>query len=140
LTHEGKADWTDEARVRDFRPLSVKTRGKRKATPPRKGWANANYYYKLNPRKDNRDLNATGTNHGSLLVAVARIRYEKANRKSQAVFLCKHCGFSADVDWNAARNIRALAVLCNAAIELAIVEAKTGNGTAAEISRKATAL
>ena len=47
--------------MRDFRPLSVKTREKRKATPPRKGWANANYYYKLNPRKDNRDLSATGT-------------------------------------------------------------------------------
>ena len=58
----------------DFRPLSVKTRGKRKATPPRKGWANTNNYYKLNPRKDNRDLSATGTKHGSLLVAVARIR------------------------------------------------------------------
>jgi hypothetical protein len=60
--------------MRDFRPLSVKTREKRKATPPRKGWANANYYYKLNPRKDNRDLSATGTKHGFLLVAVARIR------------------------------------------------------------------
>jgi putative transposase len=65
---------------------------------------------------------------------------EKANRKSQAFFHCLHCGFSAHADWNAARNIRALAVSCNAAIELAIVEAKTGNGTAAEISRKATAL
>ncbi len=64
---------------------------------------------------------------------------EKANRKSQAEFLCKHCGFSANADWNAARNIRALAA-SKAATELAIVEAKTGNGTAAEISRKATAL
>gem|GEM_PF-1820308 len=44
--------------MRDFRPLSVKTRGKRKPTPPRTGWTNANYYYKLNPRKDNRDLSA----------------------------------------------------------------------------------
>src|SRR5271166_1160426 len=34
---------------------------------------------------------------------------EQANRKSQAEFLCKHCGFSANADWNAARNIRALA-------------------------------
>jgi putative transposase len=64
---------------------------------------------------------------------------EKANRKSQAVFLCLHCGFSADADWNAARNIRALAA-SKAATELAIVEAKAGYGTAAEISRKATAL
>jgi IS605 OrfB family transposase len=64
---------------------------------------------------------------------------EKANRKSQAEFLCKHCGFSANADWNAARNIRALAA-CKAATELAIVEAKTGNRIAAEISRKATAL
>jgi putative transposase len=62
---------------------------------------------------------------------------EKANRKTQAQFLCLQCGFSADADWNAARNIRALAE-CNAATGLAIVEAKTGNGTAAEISRKAT--
>jgi putative transposase len=36
---------------------------------------------------------------------------EQANRKSQAEFLCKHCGFSANADWNAARNhrLRALA-------------------------------
>jgi IS605 OrfB family transposase len=34
---------------------------------------------------------------------------ERGNRKSQSVFECKHCGFSADADWNAARNIRALA-------------------------------
>ncbi|MGO9922629.1 MAG: zinc ribbon domain-containing protein [Isosphaeraceae bacterium] len=35
---------------------------------------------------------------------------EKANRKSQAVFLCKHCGFSANADGNAARNIAFLAL------------------------------
>jgi IS605 OrfB family transposase len=64
---------------------------------------------------------------------------EKANRKSQAEFLCKHCEFSANADWNAARNIRAQAA-SKAASELAIVEAKTGNRIAAEISRKATAL
>jgi len=40
---------------------------------------------------------------------------ERGNRKSQAEFACKHCGFSANADWNAARNIRALAVPCNAA-------------------------
>jgi IS605 OrfB family transposase len=64
---------------------------------------------------------------------------EKANRKSQAEFLCLHCGFSANADWNAALNIRAQAK-CKLASGLAAVEAKTGNGTAAEASRKATAL
>jgi len=64
---------------------------------------------------------------------------EKANRKSQAVFLCLHCGFSADADWNAARNIRALGA-SKASTELAIVEAKTGNGAAAEVSRKSPRL
>ncbi len=65
---------------------------------------------------------------------------EKGNRKGQAEFVCLHCGFSANADWNAARNIRALAVSRNAVIELDIVEAKAGNGTAAEMSRKASAL
>jgi putative transposase len=60
---------------------------------------------------------------------------EKSNRRSQADFVCKHCQFSV----NAARNIRAQAN-CKLASELAIVEAKAGNGTAVEISRKATAL
>jgi putative transposase len=64
---------------------------------------------------------------------------ERANRRSQAGFECKHCGFSANADWNAARNIRALAN-SKVATGLAVVEAKAGNGTAAEISRKATAL
>jgi putative transposase len=32
---------------------------------------------------------------------------EKANRKSQATFLCRSCGFSAHADLNAAVNIRA---------------------------------
>jgi putative transposase len=63
----------------------------------------------------------------------------KANRKTQAEFRCLHCGFSADADWNAARNIRAQANR-KLASGLAVVEAKTGNGTAAETSRKATAL
>ena len=31
---------------------------------------------------------------------------EKRNRKSRDEFECKHCGFSCDADWNAARNIR----------------------------------
>jgi putative transposase len=34
---------------------------------------------------------------------------EKANRNSQAEFECKHCGFSANADWNAVLNIRAQA-------------------------------
>lgn len=33
---------------------------------------------------------------------------EKANRKSQAEFLCKHCGHSANADFNASRNVRIL--------------------------------
>ena len=30
----------------------------------------------------------------------------RSNRKSQAIFKCKHCGFSLDADLNASRNIR----------------------------------
>lgn len=33
---------------------------------------------------------------------------EKANRKSQAEFLCQHCGFSLNADFNAARNLSGL--------------------------------
>jgi IS605 OrfB family transposase len=66
---------------------------------------------------------------------------EKSNRKSQSEFVCKACGHRANADLNAARNIRARAVSCNAALELAVVEAEAGiSGTEAEISRKATAL
>jgi IS605 OrfB family transposase len=36
---------------------------------------------------------------------------EKANRKSQAVFVCYHCGYSTNADFNAARNIRARALV-----------------------------
>ncbi len=36
---------------------------------------------------------------------------EKDNRKSQADFACKHCGFSENADRNAARNVRARAVV-----------------------------
>jgi IS605 OrfB family transposase len=32
---------------------------------------------------------------------------ERANRHSQASFLCRQCGFAAHADWNAAQNIRA---------------------------------
>jgi IS605 OrfB family transposase len=31
---------------------------------------------------------------------------ERANRQSQASFLCRRCGFAAHADWNAALNIR----------------------------------
>lgn len=33
---------------------------------------------------------------------------EKANRKSQSEFVCKHCGFSCEADQNAAKNIRTI--------------------------------
>jgi putative transposase len=44
---------------------------------------------------------------------------EKGNRKSQDRFSCKACGFEANADWNAARNIRALGNSCNVPTELA---------------------
>jgi len=61
---------------------------------------------------------------------------ERGNRKSQAEFACKHCGFSANADWNAARNIRALAA-SKAATELDKVDPRSDLG---DLSRKATAL
>ena len=36
---------------------------------------------------------------------------EKANRKSQARFLCVRCGFACHADLNAAENIRRVAVM-----------------------------
>lgn len=36
---------------------------------------------------------------------------ERANRPSQSKFLCRACGHAAHADWNAARNIRARAVV-----------------------------
>jgi IS605 OrfB family transposase len=45
---------------------------------------------------------------------------EKANRKSQAEFECRHCAFSTNADWNAALNIRAQAN-CKPASGLATV-------------------
>ena len=61
---------------------------------------------------------------------------ERGNRKSQAEFACKHCGFSTNADWNAARNIRALAA-SKAATELDKVDPRSDLG---DLSRKATAL
>lgn len=43
---------------------------------------------------------------------------EKANRKDQATFVCRHCASSFHADINAAQNIRARAA-CNSALELA---------------------
>lgn len=46
---------------------------------------------------------------------------EKANRKSQSVFLCKHCGHSMNADTNAALNIAALGLTAyNAALARAL--------------------
>lgn len=50
----------------------------------------------VNPRNSSRTCSACG-------------HCEKANRKSQAEFLCKHCGHSEHADINAARNLRARA-------------------------------
>jgi putative transposase len=46
---------------------------------------------------------------------------ERANRESQAVFVCASCGHSANADVNGARNIAARAV-CNAATGLATTQ------------------
>jgi putative transposase len=56
---------------------------------------------------------------------------ERSNRKSQSEFRCKVCGRESHADVNAARNIRALAVSCNAA---------TGLDSLPRLSRKAAAL
>jgi transposase len=63
----------------------------------------------------------------------------KTNRKSQAEFVCEACGHRADADVNAARNIRARAI-SKLAPGLTTVEAKTGNGTAAEVCWKSPGL
>jgi IS605 OrfB family transposase len=45
---------------------------------------------------------------------------EKANRKSQDVFQCKHCGHSLNADHNAALNISALGLLSKPAPKVAV--------------------
>jgi IS605 OrfB family transposase len=49
---------------------------------------------------------------------------EKANRKSQSEFECRHCGHSANADFNAALNIKARALV--RAPMVGLDEAKTG--------------
>jgi IS605 OrfB family transposase len=44
---------------------------------------------------------------------------EKANRKSQSEFVCRHCGHSQNADLNAALNISALGLLCKPAPKVA---------------------
>jgi IS605 OrfB family transposase len=61
---------------------------------------------------------------------------EKANRPSQAKFLCKHCGYSEHADLNSARNLAGLG-RGKAASELAVKDPGSNLG---ETSRKATAL
>lgn len=62
----------------------------------------------VNPRNTSRTCSACG-------------HCAKANRKSQADFLCKHCGFSLNADLNAALNLRAKALgpPCNPAPKVA---------------------
>ena len=40
---------------------------------------------------------------------------DKANRKNQSEFVCKHCGYASNADLNAALNISALGLLCKPA-------------------------
>jgi len=47
---------------------------------------------------------------------------EKANRKSRDEFLCKHCGYSAPADWNAAKNIRMKALRAEVMLPIAGVD------------------
>ncbi len=50
---------------------------------------------------------------------------DKANRKSQAVFLCVSCGHSANADTNAARNISSRAVFVNQS-NVSVIHPKDG--------------
>lgn len=63
---------------------------------------------------------------------------EKSNRRSQAEFLCQHCGFSANADWNAARNHRLRALAASKAVQN--WTSMTPDSDPGEMSRKATAL
>ncbi len=59
---------------------------------------------------------------------------EKANRKNQAELECRHCGYSANTDFVGARNIPDRGIVKCPTV--GVVEAKTGNGTAAETAYK----
>jgi IS605 OrfB family transposase len=64
---------------------------------------------------------------------------EKANRKSQAEFECRHCGYSANADFVGARNIRTRGIVKCPTVGL--VDAKAGTSrTAAESAYKPLAL
>lgn len=51
---------------------------------------------------------------------------EKANRKSQAEFVCRSCGHSANADYNASQNIKSLAVPRPGFVNLPMVSAPYG--------------
>jgi putative transposase len=61
---------------------------------------------------------------------------EKANRPTRDLFLCKHCGYSSNADFNSARNLAGLG-RSNAALKVASVDPGSNPG---ELSGKATAL
>ena len=61
---------------------------------------------------------------------------EKANRPSQAVFLCKHCGHSSNADLNSARNLAGLG-RSNTASKLVDVDPGSNPG---EFNRKSPSL
>jgi putative transposase len=65
----------------------------------------------IDPRNTSRTCNVCG-------------HCEKANRKSQAEFECRQCGYSANADFNAARNIRAKGLVKVPMV--GVDEAKTG--------------
>ena len=63
---------------------------------------------------------------------------ERGNGKNQAEFSCKHCGFSANADWNAARNHRLRALAAIKAVQN--WTSMTPDSDPGKMSRKATAL
>jgi IS605 OrfB family transposase len=95
--------------LEDLTPIRSRTTVRRTQRARHAGWAfhqlRAFVEYKatlagvpvvlVDPRQTSRTCRACG--HG-----------EKANRRSQAMFRCRHCGYSANADVNAARNISGL--------------------------------
>ena len=61
---------------------------------------------------------------------------EQANRPTRDSFLCQHCGYSSNADFNSARNLAGLGH-CNAASKVAVNDP---GSNPEETSRKATAL